>query len=167
MVHREGSPHATVHMWIVREKETEHGRDYDVLLQKRSACKDSNPRCYDISSAGHVEAGAELLESAIREMGEELGLAVTAEDLHYVGVHNAAFEAEFYGRMFRDKEFSSVYVYTKPVDIADLKLQESEVESVKWMDYEECLKGVQDGSLPNCIYEDEFRMVREYLEKHM
>ena len=40
-------------------------------------------------------------------------------------------------------------------------------ESVKWMDYEECLKGVQDGSLPNCIYEDEFRMVREYLEKHM
>ena len=167
VVHREGSPHATVHMWIVREKETEHGRDYDVLLQKRSACKDSNPGCYDISSAGHVEAGAELLESAIREMGEELGLAVAAEDLHYVGVHNAAFEAEFYGRMFRDKEFSSVYVYTKPVDISDLKLQESEVESVKWMDYEECLKGVQDGSLPNCIYEDEFRMVREYLEKHM
>ena len=167
VAHREGSPHATVHMWVVREKETEHGRDYDVLLQKRSACKDSNPGCYDISSAGHVEAGAGLLESAIREIGEELGLAVTAEDLHYVGVHNAAFEAEFHGRMFRDKEFSSVYVYTKPVDIADLKLQESEVESVKWMDYEECLKGVQDGSLPNCIYEDEFRMVREYLEKHM
>lgn len=167
VAHREGSPHATVHMWIVREKETEHGRDYDVLLQKRSACKDSNPGCYDISSAGHVEVGAELLESAIREMGEELGLAVAAEDLHYVGVHNAAFEAEFHGRMFRDKEFSSVYVYTKPVDISDLKLQESEVESVKWMDYEECLKGVQDGSLPNCIYEDEFRMVREYLEKHM
>ena len=67
--------------------------------------------------------------------------------------------------MFRDKEFSSVYVFTKPVDISDLKLQESEVESVKWMDYEECLKSVQDGSLPNCIYEDEFRMVREYLEK--
>ena len=71
----------------------------------------------------------------------------------------------FHGRLFRDNELSSVYVYTRPVEERDLHLQEEEVESVMWMDYEECMARVLDGSLPNCIYPDEFRMVGEYLKK--
>ncbi len=161
VAHREGSLHGTVHMWIVRENE-ESG--YDVLLQKRSACKDSNPGCYDISSAGHIMAGDEPLPAAVREMKEELGLTVKAEDLTFIGVHHGAFEAEFYGKMFRDNELSSVYLYTEPVEIKDLTLQESEVEEVIWMDYEECRKQVESGELANCIYLDEFRMVGEYLQ---
>ena len=39
-----------------------------------------------------------------------------------------------------------------------------EVEAVRWMDYEECRQKVHDGTMPNCIYEDEFRMVGEYLD---
>ena len=65
VAHRDGTLHATVHIWIVRPNQ-ESG--YDVLLQKRSECKDSNPGAYDISSAGHVSAGDELMESALREM---------------------------------------------------------------------------------------------------
>lgn len=163
VAHREGSLHATVHMWVVRKNQKS---GYDVLLQKRSACKDSNPGCYDISSAGHVAAGTGYLEAAVREMREELGLYVTEEELTYIGVHHGAFEDVFYGKIFRDNELSSVYVYTKPIEIENLKLQESEVEEVIWMDYEECRQRVQDGTLPNCIYEDEFRMVGEYLKEH-
>ena len=48
-------------------------------------------------------------------MKEELGITVTEEELHYVGVHHGAFEDRFYGRIFRDNELSSVYVYTRPV----------------------------------------------------
>ena len=54
VTHWEGSLHPTVHIWIVREREQ---GAYDVLLQKRSARKDSYPGCYDISAAGHVTAG--------------------------------------------------------------------------------------------------------------
>ena len=162
VAHREGSLHATVHMWIVRPNEKS---GYDVLLQKRSQTKDSNPGSYDISSAGHVDAGDEIMESAVRELKEELGIEAKPEELHYIGVHYGAFEAEFYGKMFRDKELSSVYVYTEPVEIENLKLQEEEVESVCWMDYEECRQKVHDGTMPNCIYEDEFRMVGEYLDR--
>ena len=43
VAHREGSLHATVHMWIVRPNEKS---GYDVLLQKRSQTKDSNPGSY-------------------------------------------------------------------------------------------------------------------------
>lgn len=96
-------------------------------------------------------------------MGEELGLFVEKDKLHYVGIHRGSFEAVFHDRLFKDNEWSSVYVYTEPVEIGDMILQESEVEEVIWMDYEECRKKVHDGSLPNCIYEDEFQMVGEYL----
>ena len=161
VAHRDGSRHGTVHMWIVRENEKS---GYDVLLQKRSANKDSNPGCYDISSAGHIEAGDEPLHAAVREMKEELGLTVEPEDLKYIGIHPGEYEAEFHGKIFKDNEWSSVYVYTKPVDIEDLKLQETELEEVIWMDYEECHQKVKDGTIPHCIYEDEFQMVGEYLK---
>ena len=121
VAHREGSLHATVHMWIVRPNEKS---GYDVLLQKRSQTKDSNPGSYDISSAGHVDAGDEILESAIRELKEELDIEAKPEELHYIGVHYGAFEAEFYGKMFRDRELSSVYVYTEPVEIEKPQITE-------------------------------------------
>ena len=112
-----------------------------------------------------MDAGDEILESAIRELKEELGIEAKPEELHYIGVHYGAFEAEFYGKMFRDRELSSVYVYTEPVEIENLKLQKEEVEAVRWMDYEECRQKVHDGTMPNCIYEDEFRMVGEYPDR--
>ena len=37
------------------------------------------------------------------------------------------------------------------------------MEEVIWMDFEECRKGIVDGTLPNCIYEGEFQMVGKAL----
>lgn len=163
VAHREGSLHGTVHTWIVRRNSQGRKSGYDVLLQKRSACKDSNPGSYDISSAGHIGAGDEPLFAAVRELEEELGIAAEPEQLKYIGRHFGSFDAVFYGRLFRDRELSYVYVYTEPVEESELSLQESEVEEILWMDYEECRKSICDGSLDNCIYEDEFEMVGKYL----
>lgn len=160
VAHREGSLHATAHIWIVRENEKS---GYDVLLQKRSQGKDSNPGCYDISSAGHLAAGDENLPSALRELKEELGITAKPEELHYVGVHQGRFDGEFYGRPFRDFERSTMYVYREQVDIHELHLQEEEVEEVVWMDYEECRLGLKENAFDNCIYEDEFEMLGKYL----
>lgn len=158
--HREGDPHHAVHVWIVREV---NGRR-QVLLQKRSRDKDSNPGCYDISSAGHMSAGEEPIPSAIREIGEELGLAVGPEDLEYAGLFCGTFDKEFYGLPFHDREFSYVYVLRRDVREAELHLQESEVESVLWMDYEECLQAVRQNTIEHCIYPEELELVEEYLE---
>lgn len=158
--HREGDPHHAVHVWIVREV---NGRR-QVLLQKRSRDKDSNPGCYDISSAGHMSAGEEPIPSAIREIGEELGLAVGPEDLEYVGLFCGSFDKEFYGLPFHDREFNYVYVLRRDVREAELHLQESEVESVLWMDCEECLQAVRKNTIEHCIYPEELELVEEYLE---
>lgn len=160
VVHEDGSLHATVHTWIVRPN-AESG--YDLLLQKRSECKDSNPGCWDISSAGHIEAGCGHLESALREMREELGIDAQPEQLHEIGTRRCGFESEFYGRPFRDNELSTIYLYREPVEIGQLKLQESEVSEAAWMDFAECRRKVSDGSFEHCIYEDELDIVGKAL----
>ena len=160
VAHREGSLHGTSHTWIVRENEKS---GYDVLLQKRSSVKDSYPGYYDISSAGHVTAGDEFLNTAIRELKEELGLKAAKESLGYVGMRQAGLEEVFYGRLFKDAELCTIYVYREPVDISELELQPEEVEEVIWMDYRECMQGIQDRTLKHCIYIEEFEMLGEYL----
>ena len=69
--HREGIPHRTSHLWLVRELDNQ----IQILLQKRAMTK-SFPGCYDISSAGHIPAGQDYIPSAVRELKEELGLSV-------------------------------------------------------------------------------------------
>ena len=157
VVHEEGALHATSHVWIVRKNgqdiDTDAGtvQRYDVLLQKRSENKDSNPGCYDISSAGHVEAGRGYLESAIRELEEELGIQALPEQLKEIGIRRCGFEGEFYGRPFKDNEISMLYLYEEAVDIEKLRLQESEVSEVIWMDYRECYEKIRENSFKHCI----------------
>jgi 8-oxo-dGTP diphosphatase len=159
LIHQDGDLHGTSHVWIIRDNAK---GSFDVLLQKRSANKDSFPSCYDISSAGHIPAGDDFLESAIRELEEELGIVAKPSELTYVGMHDATVETEFYGKTFRNHELSAVYIYHKAVDITQLKLQQEEVESVIWMDYETCMEQMQQHTLQHCIFMDEFLMLKEY-----
>ena len=131
--HAKGICHRTAHIWIAKQ---ENGR-YKVLLQKRAMNKDSFPGRYDTSSAGHIQAGDEPLESALRELGEELGIKAEASDLDFAGTFRIQYEKEFHGKMFRDNEVAFVFVYQKPVDIADLTIQKEELDGVSWFDLEE------------------------------
>lgn len=160
MVHKRGNYHRTSHVWVVRERE---GGGYDLLLQKRSKEKDSFAGCYDISSAGHIPAGVDYLDSAIRELEEELGIRAEKEDLVLIGYHDGWYEGEFYGCDFKNHEKSAVYVYRKPVDIAELHLQPEEVESVAFMDLNEVLAAAKEKNPGFCLFSDEIEMIQEYL----
>ncbi|SKC00624.1 8-oxo-dGTP diphosphatase [Lachnospiraceae bacterium] len=160
VAHRLGLLHGTVHTWIVRHNDKS---GYDVLLQKRSMRKDSHPGEYDISSAGHISAGDEPMESARREMQEELGILPEEGALREIGLHRGKFSGNFgknfHDKIFKDREISHVYIYDRPVDISELKLQESEVESVMWMDWAECRQAIIEKTVPNCVYLDEFEQI--------
>ena len=160
VVHREGALHATSHIWIARKNQKS---GYDILLQKRSAIKDSHPGCYDISSAGHIGAGDDPLSSALRELREELGISASHEHLKEFGVQYKNYEGEFYGKPFRDRQRSILYLYTEPVEETTLTLQESEIESVLWMDYSEALQAICNDTIKHCIYEEEFRKLGKAL----
>ena len=156
LVHLRGDYHRTVHIWLARKRED---GGYDLLLQKRSAGKDTFPGCYDTSSAGHVRAGGGFLESALRELSEELGIQAKAEELCFLGYREDVYQE---GR-FRNHERSAVYLYTGPAGIGDLTLQADEVESVRWMDLSEILTRVRQRDPGFCLFEGEILLLRDWL----
>ncbi len=163
LAHEDGTIHGTSHVWIVRRSTDE--LHYDILLQKRSRNKDSFPGCYDISSAGHLPAGSDFLESALRELEEELGIRASEQELQYIGMHQALLQTTFHGRPWNNYEISAVYLYEEPVDIRNLTLQQEEIETVRWMDLDACMTEIREGKKEYCIYLDELEMVQEYLRR--
>ena len=159
--HAEGIPHSTAHIWIIREKE---GR-VQILLQKRSQNKDSFPGKFDTSSAGHIQAGDEPLESALRELKEELGISAVPEQLHFAGTFPISFAREFHGKMFRDEEIAFVYIYKESVNTDELVLQTEEVESVQWFDLEEVCEKCEKYRDIFCVPTGGLKVVRKYLDK--
>ena len=131
----------------------------EILVQKRSANKDSFPSCYDISSAGHIPAGVDFKPSAIRELKEELGLDAREEELIYCGTRRIRGEKEFHGRMFRDNQVSNVYCIWRDVEPKDCTLQVEEVEEVRWISLEECKKCVEEADPAFCIKMEELMML--------
>ena len=160
VAHLDGSLHMTAHVWVVRESK-EGG--YDVLLQKRSRDKDSYPGCYDVSAAGHVRAPEGCLETAVRELSEELGISAAPAELQYVGERRCKISETFHGRPFLDYELSRVYVYAGQADISTLKLQDEEVEAVCWMALAQCERLVRENTKPHCIWPEELAMLRSFL----
>lgn len=158
-----GICHRTAHIWIAKQ---ENGR-YKVLLQKRAMNKDSFPGRYDTSSAGHIQAGDEPLESALRELGEELGIKAEASDLDFAGTFRIQYEKEFHGRMFRDNEVAFVFVYQKQVDIADLTIQKEELDGVCWFDLEDTYEACKNHDQKFCVPIGGLETVGKYLNERI
>ena len=161
VAHASGLMHRTAHIWVVRQ--TSDGK-WQVLLQKRSSTKDAFPGCYDVSSAGHVMAGDDYRESAQRELEEELGIRAQPEELEYAGIFDSGdILAEFDGKPFHDREISAVFVYRKEIDAAKLNLQKEEVDSVRWIDYEECCSFAEQEDSRFCVKLRGLQLVGQYL----
>ena len=160
--HREGILHRTAHVWIVRK--TAGG--FDVLLQKRSMEKESFPGLYDTSSAGHIPAGDEPLESALRELEEELGVKASPDQLKTAGTFRIQYEKEFHGHLFRDNEFTTVYVLDAPVSTDTMHLQESEVSEVRWFDLNAVWEEIHRTRERFCVPVQGLAVLRNYLQAH-
>ncbi|HXT35709.1 MAG TPA: NUDIX domain-containing protein [Chloroflexota bacterium] len=76
-VHRAGDWHRSIALWIVRSSGA-------IVLQRRSAAKDTWPGKLTASVSGHYAAG-ETLTDVLREAWEELGMPVTEAELIPLG----------------------------------------------------------------------------------
>ena len=159
--HREDICHRTAHVWVIRKEEGK----IQILMQKRAADKDSFPNRYDTSSAGHIPAGSEPADSAVRELNEELGIAAAAAELRFAGTFRNHYETEFYGKPFRDNEISFVYVYDRPVDTGCLVLQKEEVACVEWFDLEYVREEKRKGNRKFCVASAGLDVLGRFLEE--
>ena len=69
MVHRLGLLHRAVHVLVFNSRG-------QIFLQKRSMKKDRQPGLWDSSASGHVDSGEDYDTTAVREVREEIGLAL-------------------------------------------------------------------------------------------
>ncbi|NAS11734.1 NUDIX hydrolase [Poritiphilus flavus] len=118
--HKKGWPHPTVHIWFY----TANGQ---VLLQQRGEHKDTHPLLWDVSVAGHIGAGEEARESAVRETQEEIGLKISEADLEPIGVFKSYHE---HREDLIDFEFHHTFLAELKVPLSSLRKQQSEVESL-------------------------------------
>lgn len=120
--HRNGWYHNTIHLWLYTKKG-------EILLQQRSHKKSIYPLLWDVSAAGHVDAGESLLNAAIRETHEELGLLLKPEQLTKIGIHKHC--KNYNNGQIKDYEFHHIFIAELAKNIEELTPDDEEVEAVK------------------------------------
>ncbi len=126
-IHKRGFYHNTAHVWF-------YTVDGKILLQQRAATKLICPLLWDVSVAGHVDAGETIEQAALREIQEEIGLTILEKDLKIIDVFEC-FQTYTFGIV--DNEFHHTFISELKVDVAELKPQQDEVEALKLITIED------------------------------
>lgn len=96
----------------------------EILLQKRSRFKRANPSKWGICG-GKVDLNETTIDAGVRETLEEIGIRLNKEDLNFLSMDT------------NEKTHFTVYYVRQDVDIYKCKLQEEELEEVKYFKIEE------------------------------
>ncbi len=123
--HAKGWFHPTVHIWFYTSKG-------EILIQQRSKNKDTHPLLWDVSVAGHIGAGEEIMNSAIREVQEEIGLRINEKDLEKIGVFKSI---QKHSESLVDCEFHHVFLSRLKIPLNELNKQDSEVHQLSLVSY--------------------------------
>lgn len=119
--HKNGWFHQTVHIWFY----TSSG---EILMQQRGKSKDIYPLLWDVSVAGHIGSGEVILTAAQREVMEEIGLTISKNELHKIGIFKSFKEHK---ADLIDSEFHHTFITKLKVPFTALQKQDSEVEQLK------------------------------------
>lgn len=123
---REDEFHLVVHVCIFNSKN-------EMLIQQRQPWKEGWPNMWDITVGGSALAGETSQAAAERETLEEIGYKMDlSSERPFLTIY---FEAGF----------DDYYLVERNIDTKELKLQEEEVQSVKWASKDEVLQLINDG----------------------
>jgi len=127
IAHQKGLFHPTVHVWFYTSAPS-------LLLQKRGSNKETFPNLWDVSVAGHVSSGESILDGALREIKEEIGLQLKLDDLLLIDVRK---NINQFSNGIIDCEFQHVFLSELKTGVKDLVIQKEEVDDVRLFSFEE------------------------------
>ena len=116
----DGEYHVAVEAWIVNT-------EGEFLIQKRSSRCVHYPNVWSLT-AGRIQAGEDAKEGCIREVQEEIGLALDREEL----IHLAHINREDGSHMIWE-----VFLARRDIPVSKLTLDPEEVAEVRWVTGEE------------------------------
>ncbi|WP_290696504.1 NUDIX domain-containing protein [Lacinutrix sp.] len=134
IIHSKGYYHNTAHIWFYTTKG-------EILLQQRAASKVIFPLLWDVSVAGHIDAGETIKSGAIREIKEEIGLTISENGLVKIGSFDSF---KTYPNGIIDNEFRHSFIAELKVDINALTPQKEEVEALKLVSFTEFIQLLKD-----------------------
>lgn len=137
----EGEFRLSCFVWIINDKD-------ELLIQQRLATDKTCPNQWETASGGAV-AGEDALTGVLRELEEELGIKADKEDLRFIGSYA------------RINDFVEVFLLKSNIDINDIKLQEDEVQDVKWASIKEFESIIEKGEASDTGY----FIFKEYYDK--
>lgn len=100
-----------------------HDGELEFLFQHRSKFLKGNPDMWDVSAGGHINLDEPVLDTAVRETREEIGVELERDKLEFAGSYvswNIMVNLYFYDWGDREDEFY---------------FDDQEVEEVKWVKY--------------------------------
>ncbi len=104
-----------------------------MLIQQRQSTKRGWPNQWEISAGGAVRSGETSRVAAERETWEELGLKVDLQDTRACMT------------VCEEKCFIDIYLTKQDVELSSLRLQQEEVQAVRWAGREEILELIESG----------------------
>lgn len=106
--------------WLYRRTE----KGIEVLFQQRSMNVDNNAGKWDVSAGGHINQGETVLDAAVRELNEELGVKIEPEKLEFIFQLKTFFEVQMFTNFF-------MCDFTGRED--EINFSDGEVQAVKWV----------------------------------
>ncbi|KAK4422442.1 Nudix hydrolase 3 [Sesamum alatum] len=130
-IHRDGDYHRAVRVLIFAESTQQ------MLLQKRTNCKEAWAGLWDISTSGHISAGSSSLATARRELHEEIGIKLPSDAFEFMFSYLE--QSVTNDGKYVNNEYNDVYLITTldPIPLDAFTLQESEVSEMNYLSWEE------------------------------
>jgi isopentenyldiphosphate isomerase len=122
LVHRDGDWHRAVHVWVAGIDDA----GPFVLMQRRSPAKDTMPNRLDVAVGGHYRAG-ETLNDVLREVEEEIGVPVTADELRFLGTRICLYEPQ--GGMV-EHELQDVFLWRRDESLTSYRPNPHELSAL-------------------------------------
>lgn len=151
-VHRDGDWHGAAHVWILNRKG-------EILIQRRSPAKENWPNLWDVSVAGHISAGEEPVDAALREAREELGITLFPGECGYL--FTILEQVTLNKGNYIDNEFHHVFLVERDLDVRDLKFGDGEVAEVRFVAVRELQTGLTTDPSGFVPHEEEYRRLFE------
>jgi 8-oxo-dGTP pyrophosphatase MutT (NUDIX family) len=129
--HVEGEYAQGSHVWIMNSKG-------ELLIQKRTPTKRLYPNLWSITSGG-TDSGETTLDTAYREVKEELGIELKPEELELVMSYK------------RNHDFVDVWLARKDIKLEEITMQKEEVAEVKWVTEEELENLIKEEKTPKSL----------------
>lgn len=154
-IHRDGNWHACVQIVGINP-------NHEILLQKRSPNKISEPNRWDQAVAGHILAGEEPIDAAIREIDEELGLKFEKSNLEFM--YMLQYQQVEHDGKFINNQHNHYYLFVTAEKTKVIKFDKNEISELKFYKPDDLLNHFKNKTLDTLFYEDHLNKFVNYVK---